>query len=202
MLEFGGRFPALPHPLVKLSIVGGLRDREVAGSASDPQGLNFESCVCRAVLSHSSHHHYEVLPAQFCAQKWHKARFISFHLYKGIDAKYTKHISCLSSKHYTINQWCLSVGPPSTTLFQHSNNIVELFVFAGIALHIMKQLYYPGVITFPLYLSQCAYFVQLRDVSPKGTILYAYGIVGNARRAHLSTSNHIKPGPLGEGFMR
>ena len=44
----------LPHPLVKLSIVGSLCDREVACSASDLQGLNFESCVWRAVLSHSS----------------------------------------------------------------------------------------------------------------------------------------------------
>ena len=35
----------LLHPLVKLSIVGRLRDREVACSASDRQCLNFESCV-------------------------------------------------------------------------------------------------------------------------------------------------------------
>ena len=47
----------LPHPRVRLSIVGSLRDREVACSASDRQGLNFESCVRRAVSSHSSHHH-------------------------------------------------------------------------------------------------------------------------------------------------
>ena len=32
----------LPLPLVKLSIVGSLRDREVACSASDRQGSNFE----------------------------------------------------------------------------------------------------------------------------------------------------------------
>ena len=31
----------LPHPRVKVSIVGSLRDREVACSASDRQGLNF-----------------------------------------------------------------------------------------------------------------------------------------------------------------
>ena len=54
----------LPHPLVKLSIVRSLRDREVACSASDLQGLNFESCVWRAVSSHSSHHPQEVLLAQ------------------------------------------------------------------------------------------------------------------------------------------
>ena len=55
----------LPHPLVKLSIVGSLRDREVACSASDLQGLNFESCVRRTVSFHSFHHPQEVLLAQF-----------------------------------------------------------------------------------------------------------------------------------------
>ena len=74
-----GSFPALgvlketkmflPHPLVKLSIVESLRDREVACSASDSQGLNFESCVWRAV---SSHHPQEVLLAQF-TQYVHKS---------------------------------------------------------------------------------------------------------------------------------
>ena len=39
----------LPHPRVKVSIVGSLRDREVACSASDRQGSYFESCVWRAV---------------------------------------------------------------------------------------------------------------------------------------------------------
>ena len=55
----------LPHPLLKLSIVGNLRSGEVACSASDLRGLNFESCVWRAVLSHSSHHPQEVFLAQF-----------------------------------------------------------------------------------------------------------------------------------------
>ena len=48
----------LPHPRVKLSIVGSLRDKEVAYLASDCQGSNFESCVWRTVSSHSSHHLY------------------------------------------------------------------------------------------------------------------------------------------------
>ena len=52
----------LPHPRVKVSIMGSLRDREVACSASDRQGSNFESCVWRKV---SSHHPQEVLLAQF-----------------------------------------------------------------------------------------------------------------------------------------
>ena len=55
----------LSHPRVKLSIVKSLRDREVACSASDRQGSNFESFVWRTVLSHSSHHPQEVLLAQF-----------------------------------------------------------------------------------------------------------------------------------------
>ena len=55
----------LPHPRVKVSIVGSLRDREVACSASDRQGSNFESCVRRTVSSRSSHHPQEVLLAQF-----------------------------------------------------------------------------------------------------------------------------------------
>ena len=55
----------LAHPRVKVSIVGSLRDREVACSASDRQGSNFESCVWRTVSSQSSHHPQEVLLAQF-----------------------------------------------------------------------------------------------------------------------------------------
>ena len=55
----------LPHPRVKVSIVGSLRDWEVACSASDRQGSNFESCVWRTVSSQSSHHPQEVLLAQF-----------------------------------------------------------------------------------------------------------------------------------------
>ena len=55
----------LPHPRVKVSIVGSLRHREVACSASDRQGPNFGSCVWRTVSSQSSHHPQEVLLAQF-----------------------------------------------------------------------------------------------------------------------------------------
>ena len=70
--EVQGSFPGLGslketkmfllHPLVKLSIMGSLRDREVACSASNRQDSNFESCVWRAVSSHSSHHPQEVSP--------------------------------------------------------------------------------------------------------------------------------------------
>ena len=55
----------LPHPRVKVRIVGSLRDREVACSASDRQGSNFESCVWRTVSSQSSHHPQVILLAQF-----------------------------------------------------------------------------------------------------------------------------------------
>ena len=54
-----------PHPRVKVSIVGSLRDREVACSASDRQGSNFESFVWKRVSSQSSHHPKEVLLVQF-----------------------------------------------------------------------------------------------------------------------------------------
>ena len=55
----------LPHPRVKVSIGGSLRDREVACSTSDRQGSIFESCVWRTVSSQSFHHPQEVLLAQF-----------------------------------------------------------------------------------------------------------------------------------------
>ena len=52
----------LPHPRVKVSIVGSFRDREVACSTL---AANFESCVWRTVSSQSSHNPQEVLLAQF-----------------------------------------------------------------------------------------------------------------------------------------
>ena len=55
----------LKETRVKVSIVGSLRDRELACSASDHQVSNFESCVWRTVSSQSSHHSQEVILAQF-----------------------------------------------------------------------------------------------------------------------------------------
>ena len=55
----------LPRPRVKVSIVGNLRDREVACSASDRQGSNFESYVWRTVSSQSFHNPHGVLLAKF-----------------------------------------------------------------------------------------------------------------------------------------
>ena len=74
----------LPHPRVRLSIVGSLRDQEVACSASDRQGSNFESCVWRTVSSHSSHHPQEVLLAQF-----------SLYVHKGGLKTDSFHLQCL-----------------------------------------------------------------------------------------------------------
>ena len=83
----------LPHPRVKVSIVGSLRDREVACSASDRQGSNFESCVWRTVSSQSSHHPQEVPLAQFSLYV-HKGGLKpdSFHLYMSLFTSILKYM--------------------------------------------------------------------------------------------------------------
>ena len=48
-----------------MGVLGNLLNREITNSASDRQGSNFESCVWRAVSSHSSHHPQDVPLAQF-----------------------------------------------------------------------------------------------------------------------------------------
>ena len=95
----------LPHPRVKVSIVGSLRDREVACSASDRQGSNFESCVWRTVSSQSSYHPQEVLLAQFI-----------LYVHKG-DLK-------LDSFHFT-NLLC-----PKTYVINNSNNFCTFLIFS------------------------------------------------------------------------
>ena len=79
------------HPRVKVSIVGSLRDREVACSASDRQGSNFESCVWRTVSSQSSHHPQEVLLAQ-----------VSLYVHKGGLKPDSFHFSGLKHVSYGI----------------------------------------------------------------------------------------------------
>ena len=78
--------------------VGNLRDREVAYSASDRQGSNFESCVWRTVSSHSSHHPQEVLLAQFSLYV-HKGGLKpdSFHFVAGFNTE-IQHI-IISMRH-------------------------------------------------------------------------------------------------------
>ena len=85
----------ISHPRVKLSIVGSLRDREVACLASDRQDSNFESCVWRTVSSHSSHHPQEALLAQFSLYV-HKGGLKpdSFHFVEGTRPTSSPTISC------------------------------------------------------------------------------------------------------------
>ena len=90
-----------------VSIVGSLRDREVACSASDRQGLNFESCVWRTVSSQSSHHPQEVLLAQFSLYV-HKGGIKpdSFHLLRPTGGRFYKNghnISILGAQNRQFN---------------------------------------------------------------------------------------------------
>ena len=93
----------LPHPRVKVSIVGSLRDREVACSASDRQGSNFEFCVWRTVSSQSSHHPQEVLLAQF-SQYVHKGGLKpdSFHFYSQKRHKFFSPPVSIRKSHRTV----------------------------------------------------------------------------------------------------
>ena len=93
----------LPHPRVKVSIVGSLRDREVACSASDRQGPNFESCVWRTVSSQSSHHPQEVLLAQFSLYVDKGGlKPDSFHFYKDMGHHHLQTCICQYAVEYGI----------------------------------------------------------------------------------------------------
>ena len=85
----------LPHPRVKLSIVGSLCDREISCSASDRQGPNFESCVWRTVSSHLFHHPQDVLLAQFSLYV-HKVGIKpdSFHFAADLKPEFDMYIGC------------------------------------------------------------------------------------------------------------
>ena len=108
----------LPHPRVKVSIVGSLRDREVACSASDRQGSNFESCVWRTVSSQSSHHPQEVLLAQFSLYV-HKGGLKpdSFHLYQQLLTQcglmLGRHRRRWANTRSTFIQWLMLAAMPS-----------------------------------------------------------------------------------------
>ena len=107
----------LPHPRVKLSIVWSLRDREVACSASDRQGSNFESCVWRIVSSHSSHHPQEVLLAQSSLYV-HKGGLNpdSFHFYHVLVHQFygnfgSKTLCCWKIKYvFRDVKWCFNAS--------------------------------------------------------------------------------------------
>ena len=134
----------LPHPRVKVSIVGSLRDREVACSASDRQGSNFESCVWRTVSSQSSHHPQEVLLAQFSLYV-HKGGLKpdSFHLHTQITHVRPMPIYCWPA--------VFDVGP---TLNRHLFNVSCLLgLYIGYLVNFLKPLnrqyrVYSGFFTF------------------------------------------------------
>ena len=113
----------LPHPHVKVSIVGSLRDREVACSASDRQGSNFESCVWRTVSSQSSHHPQEVLLAQFSLYV-HKGgqKPDSFHFYIESYCGTCRKIPSLTRScqgKIPRHSFGINVGPTSQSTAQH-----------------------------------------------------------------------------------
>ena len=91
----------LPYPRVKVSIVGSLRDGEVACSASDRQGSNFEFCVWSTVSSQSSHQPEEVLLAQFSLYV-HKGGLKpdTFHFFR--HGKYITEKSGIKEKQVTL----------------------------------------------------------------------------------------------------
>ena len=115
----------LPHSRVKVSIVGSLRDREVACSASDRQGSNFESCVWRTVSSQSSHHPQEVLLAQFSLYV-HKGglkpdsfHFIYFKLRSGTRCGG----DCISKSEFKYKPFKLSLIPHRLSVSGESKRI-------------------------------------------------------------------------------
>ena len=95
----------LPHPRVKLSIVGSLRDREVACSASDLQGYNFESCFWKAVSFISSSSGGSLVSSYpVCAQKCPKARLILFSFLHVSFEEKTVYMSRLTKQY--IGKYC------------------------------------------------------------------------------------------------
>ena len=100
----------LPHPRVKVSIVGSLRDREVACSASDRQGSNFESCVWRTVSTQSSHHPQEVLLAQFSLYV-HKGGLKPDSFHFGLFECYRQKIGFIFSKNNSVSPVLASIHP-------------------------------------------------------------------------------------------
>ena len=121
----------LPHPRVRLSIVGSLRDREVACSASNRQGSNFESCVWRTVSSHSSHHPQEVLLAQFSLYV-HKGGLKpdSFHYSTDLNSEHINYAKTSEKKTMHNNsekKTCFRFHPMlNTHIFMKGFNILTL----------------------------------------------------------------------------
>ena len=151
-IEFGVRFPVsavwkkqkmfLLQPLVKVSIVVSLRDREVACSASDRQGSNFESCVWRTVSSQSSHHPQEVILAQFSLyvhKRGLKPDLFVFVLggggMRGVEQCFWKNSSFLQS----LNWWAHSKLMLTLTLWGRSITITCVAHHNGAAPKVMAE---------------------------------------------------------------
>ena len=124
-------------PSTKVSIVGSLRDREVACSASDRQGSNFGSCVWRTVSSQSSHHPQEVLLAQFSLYV-HKGGLKpdSFHFYQDLKLPVFKccrtklNIPLSISRRVLRTRQCSYHNPASTSMFFYiSYKAIFLYYF-------------------------------------------------------------------------
>ena len=130
----------LPHPRVKVSIVGSLRDREVACSASDRQGSNFESCVWRTVSSQSSHHPQEVLLAQFSLYVHIgglKPDSFHFHLY------ITNFLGCLFPQFFEFSwSWFISTCLKWRS-YKWITNKDELFFFCVPCCNILRDISLP-----------------------------------------------------------
>ena len=94
-----------------VSIVGSLCDREVACSASDRQGSNFDSCVWRTALSQSSHQPQEVLLAQFSLYV-HKGclKPDSFHFYWPIYSWLVVLTATMHALEYVHSPSCHFIG--------------------------------------------------------------------------------------------
>ena len=143
-----------PHPRVKVNIVGSLRDREVACSASDRQGSNFESCVWRTVSSQSSHHSQEVLLAQFSLYV-HKGGLKpdSFHFILYIALYRTQ----CHMQYYTLKPTVCDADP---TLSQHCFNVSCLLGMSGLC-HCMISVNQPSALSKLEGLTHCYFNVGI-----------------------------------------
>ena len=122
----------LPHPRVKVSIVGSLRDREVAYSASDHQGSNFESCVWRTVSSQSSHHPQEVLLAQFSLYV-HKGGLKpdSFHFQHGHILKHPERLQGIYKEWRVLSPIKSPLCHPYLLWQKWYENIKEIYIWTN-----------------------------------------------------------------------
>ena len=146
----------LPHPRVKVSIVGSLRDREVACSASDRKGSNFKSCVWRTVASQSSHHPQEVLLAQFSLHVYKGGlKPDSFHFILLVHSDCTSLKSCKNCDfafymHFTLHVLCVILVCIICLLHIGQLNVSEYF-FLNMRGHSLRPAYFAPLFKKILY---------------------------------------------------